>query len=168
VCGEAAAEPCGFAAKSGWGDADRLGAALNAVWRHLEKPESVPLAVLQRAAATDTVDMFVQDLLRLDASGPRMEAQNASHPLTRRERVRQAEDLELLDGAETLSGGYGARRPPLDHHIRPGSFQPGGTPSAAWTQRSRSSPEGLNHRTRRGCCPHHQRAAHDPTGAQDL
>jgi uncharacterized protein len=54
-------------------------------------------------AATDTLDMFIQESLDLDASGPELEAVIAAHPLMQRERARQAEDLQTLADASVLT-----------------------------------------------------------------
>lgn len=140
-----------FVEETGWGETQRLRAALDAVWRYLSEPDTVPpsdlrshyvavdevipdteefdtplassaldagVAVLGATAAcydpdvrhaasasqsaTDTVDMYIQELLDPSSSGMDFEAQVASHPFMQRESARQAEDLSMLQQAGKL------------------------------------------------------------------
>lgn len=53
--------------------------------------------------ARDTVDMYVQEIERMDPADPSLEEQIRQHPLMQRELERQDKDFELLGGAEMTS-----------------------------------------------------------------
>ena len=56
--------------------------------------------------ATDSVDLYVQEIDNMDANGPDLEQQILAHPIMQRELKTQREHIDSIDRATTLAANF--------------------------------------------------------------